>query len=328
MDTIEKVITDFAKLGGQTLEISGGEPLCRRDLPDIIKHSKQLNLETCLFSCGIFDSSQLETSSDGLREKVSELKRLGIDKVSVTLHASNEKDHDAISRRNGSFRRTSLFVKELMREGIPVGVHSVPVRPNFDDIDDLVSYCGGLHVNQVSLLRFVPQGRGKEYADILTLDEEEILRLAELLYELQNKKDSLVHVGSHLDFGFVFDEKFEPQPCKAGKSKCLVTSQGKVFPCAAFKGREEFVAGNVNRDDLASIWTNSEVFKQLRQFDYRRLKGSCATCIHLSKCRGQCPAQRYYKWNKWYHKWRFKWDGLYRGPDPYCPKPEFDRPQS
>jgi pyrroloquinoline quinone biosynthesis protein E len=317
LNTIKKVITDFAKLGGQTLEISGGEPLCRRDLPDIVEHANGLNLEVCLFSCGIFEQSHLQTDDDGLREKVAELRRLGIAKVLVTLHASNEKDHDEISRRNGSFRRTSLFAREVVRAGIYVGVHFVPVGPNFDNMDDLVTYCGDLGVDQVALLRFVPQGRGKEHADILTLNEEETLHLADLLYELQNKKSSLVRVGSHLDFSFVFDEKHQPQRCKAGISKCLVTSQGEVFPCAAFKGLKKFVAGNVNRDTLADLWINSRVFRELRQFDYKKLKGPCESCRHLKKCRGQCPAQRFYKWQD-----------LYMGPDPYCPKPAFDRSQS
>lgn len=317
LETIRRAICDFAKLGGRTLEISGGEPLCRRELPSIVEHAKRSNLEVCLFSCGVFHPSQLRTSKDGVRDKVKELKRLGMDKVFVTLHASNERDHDEISKRKGSFRRTTLFIEELLKQGMFVGVHSVPVRPNFDNIDDLVKYCVDRHVNQVALLRFVPQGRGKEHADLLTLNEEETLHLADLLYELQNEKDSIVHVGSHLDFVFLFDQEYEPQPCKAGISKCLVTSLGEVFPCAAFKGLKEFVAGDLNKDSLADLWVNSQVFRELRQFDPNRLKGLCATCRHLTKCRGQCPAQRY-------HKWR----DLYMGPDPYCPKPAFDRMHS
>jgi radical SAM protein with 4Fe4S-binding SPASM domain len=310
---IRKVVSDFAGLGGKTLEISGGEPLCRKELPEIIRHARGMGLETCLFSCGVFHPTQLTTGKDGLRRKVKELKQLGIDRVFVTLHGPNKEYHNQISRRP-SFERTSRFIRELVREGIFVGVHFVPVRMNFDSIDDLVRYCEYLHVNEVALLRFVPQGRGKNHARMLKLTEEETYQLANLLNVEKNKKDGIVRVGSHLDFTFFFDKRHKPKPCAAGISKCLVTSGGKVFPCAVFKGLKEFVAGDVMKTSLGSIWMGSEAFRLLREFDDRRLKGLCKSCGFRSRCRGRCPAQRYYESHD-----------LYQGPDPYCPKPEFDR---
>ena len=310
--TVKRVVTDFAELGGKTLEISGGEPLCRKDLPEIVRHAKELDLETWLFSCGVFHLSQLTTGKDGLRLKVKELKRLGIGKVFVTLHGSNEEYHNQISRRP-SFGRTSRFIRELVSEGVFVGVHFVPVHANFDNIDDLVRYCEHLRVKEVALLRFVPQGRGKKNAKLLRLTQEETLQLANLLNDEKNTENSIVRVGSHLDFTFFFDKKHKPKPCTAGISKCLVTSGGKVFPCAVFKGLKEFVAGDVTKASLANIWTDSEAFERLREFDHMRLKGLCKPCEFRSRCRGRCPAQRYYQSHD-----------LYQGPDPYCPKPALD----
>jgi radical SAM protein with 4Fe4S-binding SPASM domain len=150
----------------------------------------------------------------------------------------------------------------------------------------------------------------------LKLTQEQTLELADLLNEEKNKKGSIVHVGSHLDFTFFFNNKHKPKPCTAGISKCLVSSSGKVFPCAVFKGLRKFVAGDVMEDSLADIWLKSEAFRPLREFDETKLKGLCKTCQFLGRCRGRCPAQRYYESHP---------HDLYQGPDPYCPKRPYDR---
>jgi len=307
LKTIKTVINDFKKLGGRRIEISGGEPLCHKELPQIIRLAKQLGLETSLFSCGIFDPSQLEKGRDGLEEKAKELKRLGIDKVFVSLHGSNEEYHNQISQKS-SFRLTTKFIRELVKQQVFVGVHFVPVHLNFDNIDDLIQYCSDLGVKEVGILRFVPQGRGKENEDVLRLSEEQTLELASLLSREIGKK-SIVRVGSHLDFTFFFKKRRKPKSCTAGISKCLITSKGQVIPCAVFKGLDDFLAGNVKETRLENVWKKSGVFKKLREFNPIRMKGLCAKCKYLVPCRGRCPAQRYYEWKD-----------LYMGPDPYCPK--------
>jgi len=308
LETIKAVINDFKELGGKTIEISGGEPLCYNELPQVIKYAKKLGLETHLFSCGVFDVSQLETFDDRLKKKVRELKELGLDKVFVSLHGSNDEIHNQMARRN-SFKLTSRFIKELVKNDLFVGVHFVPVSINFDNIDDLVQYCLNLHVKQIGLLRFVPQGRGKENEDLLRLSKEQTLELVDLLSRELENKDSIVRVGSHLDFCFFFKKDHIPKECAAGISKCLVASNGDVVPCAVFKGLPDFIAGNIHESRLSQIWRASPIFKRLRDFDPNQMKGACAGCRYLTRCRGRCPAQRYYEWTD-----------LYMGPDWYCCK--------
>jgi len=308
LETIKAVIDDFKELGGKTIEISGGEPLCYNELSQVITYAKRLGLETHLFSCGVFDISQLETCDDRLEKKVRELKELGLDKVFVSLHGSNEEIHNQMARRN-SFKLTSRFIKELVKNDLFVGVHFVPVSINFDNIDDLIQYCLNLNVKQIGLLRFVPQGRGKENEDLLRLSKEQTLELVELLSRELENKDSIVRVGSHLDFCFFFKKDRIPGDCTAGISKCLVASSGDVIPCAVFKGLPEFIAGNIKESRLYQIWKTSPVFKRLRNFNPNQMEGTCARCQFLKRCRARCPAQRYYEWTD-----------LYMGPDWYCPK--------
>lgn len=308
LQVIKEVMNDFKELGGKRIEISGGEPLCYGELPEVIRHAKKLDLETSLFSCGVFDRALLKQNDGLLSRKVRQLRKLGLDEVVVSLHGSYEELHNSISKRK-SFRPTVRFIRELVKRGISVGVHFVPVHDNFDNIDDLEAYCKHLKVRQMGLLRFVPQGRGKQNEKRLRLSEEQTLVLTELLAKKATEKEGIFRVGRHLDFTFFFRKGHRPEYCSAGISKCVITPKGWVLPCPVFKGLKQFVAGDLRRANLREIWKGSQVFKRLRGFDPERLKGPCRDCGYRSACRGGCPAQRFYEHGD-----------LYVGPDPYCPR--------
>lgn len=239
---------DFKGLGGRCIEISGGEPLCHKKLPQIIKYAKKLGLEVSLFSCGIFHPRLLGHNHNLFRTKVKELKKLRVDRVFVTLHGSYEELHNSITKRN-SFRQSVRFIKTLVEEKIPVGVHFVPVHGNFDNIDDLETFCRLLGVQQIGILRFVPQGRGKQNEQRLRLSKEQTLELTSLLAK-KKSKSSIFRVGRHLDFTFFFQQKHAIDHCPAGISKCTVTAKGLALPCPVYKGLRQFVAGDVHHTSL------------------------------------------------------------------------------
>lgn len=303
----KSVMDDFKGLGGRCIEISGGEPLCHKKLPQIIKYAKKLGLEVSLFSCGIFHPRLLGHNHNLFRTKVKELKKLRVDRVFVTLHGSYEELHNSITKRN-SFRQSVRFIKTLVEEKIPVGVHFVPVHGNFDNIDDLETFCRLLGVQQIGILRFVPQGRGKQNEQRLRLSKEQTLELTSLLAK-KKSKSSIFRVGRHLDFTFFFQQKHAIDHCPAGISKCTVTAKGLALPCPVYKGLRQFVAGDVHHTSLREIWEHSQVFSRLRTFDPQQLRGACAHCGFRPLCRGGCPAQRFYSYRD-----------LYMGPDPYCPR--------
>ena len=81
------------------------------------------------------------------------------------------------------------------------------------------------------------------------------------------------------------------------------------MPCPAFADLKDWTAGNIFNNSLEEIWTDSEIFIRLREFDFRRLNGECKGCGFLVTCQGRCPAERIRN-NK----------NFYLGPDPGCPK--------
>jgi MoaA/NifB/PqqE/SkfB family radical SAM enzyme len=274
-EEVVNIAQDFTRLGGRTIELSGGEPLLYNDILDIIPILKNLGLEVNIFTCGeIAESGDLGSI---IRKTAEALKCRRVDKVVFSIHGANSRTHDDITRIENSFSHAVTFMKELIKEKMYVGIHFVPMSPNFEEFRDLVDFAAELGVKEINVLRFVPQGRGQTNRDSLVLNKGEVAQLIELLASAENRRDIRVKVGSHLDFTFLLDGH-PPKECMAGVRKCLVESNGNVIPCAVFKGMKDadendYVAGNIRETSLTEIWRASPIFEKFREFDPKSLKG-------------------------------------------------------
>lgn len=307
---IIQAATDFKKLGGEKLELSGGEPFLHKDIADLLPELKKMDLKVNIFTCGTINGGTLTEWTTAMQETVRLVKNNSVNEVVFSLHGANARTHDDIVKSKGSFSRALMFMRTLVKENVWVGVHFVPMTLNFEEFRDLVDFAVDIGVHDLSVLRFVPQGRGEKNKESLILNKAEVARFVELLAE-EKKKREIVKVGSHLDFTFLIDGS-TPKECTAGISKCLVEANGNIIPCAVFKGMTgNYVAGNIRKEGLSDVWKQSPVFQKFRNFDPSKLKG-CNLCDYLAKCKGRCPAQRIYDHGD-----------FYVGPDNYCPKEIF-----
>lgn len=294
-ETVKQVLSAFCFLGGKIVEISGGEPLSYEGIHKVVRYASERGLQVHLFTCAYLL---------GKRVDLDILDR--VNRIYVNLQAPNKAIHDYLAQAPGSFDRTIGFIRECKHRRRWVGTHVVPLEPNIDEIDEYVELAELLRLDNISLLRFVEQGRGRD--NIFSLNNDEILHLFKIIERYREIKSLEFKVGCPLDFGFIYKRNRNAIPCKSGISRCVVRPNGNVIPCPAFKDSNEFVAGNVNTDSLLKIWKDSQIFKKLRSFDPKKLKGLCRECSFLDICKGRCHAQRYHYYGD-----------LYQGPDPYCP---------
>jgi pyrroloquinoline quinone biosynthesis protein E len=293
---IKEVIDDFHAMGGRVLEISGGEPLICRHIPQIARYATQRDLETILYTSGAM-----------LNETVlGELFRSRLGKIIFNLQGSNPRTHETITQVEGSFNKVLTAIKETKRLGFWVGVHFVPMKPNYREFRMLLSLCNNLEVDEVGVLRLVPQGRALLNRRMLELSKEELMEFTLDLTE-QTSADSRVRVGCPIDFRHFFNSSIVESTCNAGISRCLINPDGGVVPCPAFKQSKQHLAGNIKYSSLINIWDRSPVWQSFRDFDYRQLDEPCQTCIHLQTCRGKCIAQR-----------MMKYGDICSAPDPQC----------
>ncbi len=298
----KKVIDSYTSLNPETLHISGGEPLGHPSLLKMIKYAKDSGLEVRLFSCGIIYDISPENIANRLVDA-------GVDKISVSLYGSNSNTHETITRKKGSFKKTIQFIEALIKQNLYTKINFVPMKLNFEEIDDLVEYAVKLGVNEINVLRFVPRGRGIINRKSLTLTKDEFCALVEFVTKQRERNDIRVNIGTPFDFCFLFNPSYNPKQCGAGLNQCVIKLNGDVIPCPAFTDLEEYVAGNIFRLSIKKIWNNSEVFSRIRNFEYREITGICKTCQHFDLCKGRCPAQRI-----------LEYGDIYQSPDPFCPK--------
>jgi pyrroloquinoline quinone biosynthesis protein E len=304
---IESIISDFHALGGKILEISGGEPTLHAKLVKMVGFAKSKGLETRLYTCGVSYKVRCRPLAMALLRK---LRSQGLDKIIFNLQGATSEVHDLITRKPGSFEalcQSIIYAKEL---GFWVGAHFVPMQPNVRTFEDVIRLASKLHIDEVALLRFVPQGRGEINKARLKLPSGKLWGFLKIVAQLTQKYGDKMKIraGCPLDFLGFIDETVKLSACKAGKSTCSITPSGDVIPCPAFKHFPDFIGGNIREKNLTFIWKTSEVFREFQEIDYQDIS-VCSECPKSDICKGRCAAQRVRHHGH-----------LAIGPDPDCPR--------
>jgi len=302
----KNIVDDFVSLGGNILEISGGEPFSSPNIFALIEYAKEKNLKVYIYTCGVLGThSEPVPIDNSVAEKMANLK---VDRFFVNLQAASPQVHERITGVEGSFKVTTDSIATLIKYDFYVGIHAVPMKPNFKEVLSLVDFATHLGVQEVALLQFVPQGRGSFNRQELELSPGEFKELFTMAYDVKFRYSQRINVrmGAPINFCFLLNNSQVPR-CTAGMDKCLISADGKVFPCPAFKQNTGFIAGSIKENSLVDIWKKSPILWQFRKFNPENLVGHCKACSYLNECKGRCAAQRV-----------IAHGDLYHGPVRYC----------
>lgn len=174
LETIEQIINEFYELGGKKITISGGEPLLHPQLEQILKHSKHLGLEIVLYSTGILLENKLPIKAE--IRIFSNLEKY-ISKIIFSIYSDNSKTHDSITNVQGSYNLTWDSIKNSTELGIDTELHFVPTPLNYKSIPSVLNKMRIERIKKISLLRFVPQGRGEFHKDEMTFNKLQLIEL-------------------------------------------------------------------------------------------------------------------------------------------------------
>lgn len=194
------------------------------------------------------------TFSEITKDELRKLKKLGLDKI-VFDYQGYEAETDAylMGRRESSrvALLDSLFNASMI--GLEVDVHFVPMKPNYLEIIDILEMLEIVGVKNISLLNFVPQGRGMKNREKLELNEEEKKEFLDLLHEKEKVYSGNIRIGIPL-------QGERTHKCNAGLEKLDIKYDGTILPCPAFKelSREEYEKYGIK---LYNIYENLEEVK-------------------------------------------------------------------
>ncbi|MDH5788164.1 MAG: radical SAM protein [Candidatus Bathyarchaeota archaeon] len=314
LQQIKGIIDDLASMDGEILEISGGEPLMHPNLLQIVAFAEKNNLENILYTSGIMLGSNGRIASININV-AEKLRQAGLKKVIFNLQGDTSNIHENITQIEGSFIKVQDSIRIMKSVGCWVGVHFVPMKPNYSKLKKVIQLCHKLGVDEIGLLRFVPQGRGLTNRELLELPKEEFQEFIENTVKLKSfHENPKIRVGRPINFCPLVDVSIIKEECDAGISRCLISPKGNVVPCPAFKRNVNYIAGNVKVSALADIWHYSPVWRYFRQFDYTKMNEPCGSCEHLHWCQGGCKAQRI-----------LEYGNMYGAPDPQCFAPNSQR---
>lgn len=272
------LIDQIHQVSSPLLILSGGEPLLRPDIFELIEYGSKKGLKMGLGSNGYL-------IDDSVAKK---LKDAGIATVSISLDSNIPAQHDEFRGVTGAWEKAVNACKVLRNNGVLVQVNTTLTHDNYNQIDDIMTLAESIGVENFHLFFLVPTGRGVKLTDISPQKYEEMITktFAKVHKHRLNVRPSCAPQFMRIAQGMGVDMRQWIRGCIAGLHYCRIYANGEVTPCPYLPIK----LGNIKEKSFKEIWTNAEIFKALRSPD--SLKGKCGVCEYKTIC-GGCRARAY-----------------------------------
>lgn len=293
------------------LILTGGDPLNRPDLFQIIDEAR---------ARGIGVSITPAATAALTRDVLARLKDHGIDGLGLSLDGSNAARHDAIRGVPGTFDRTMQAIEWGEELDIPIQVNTLVAEETAEDIPAVYRLLQPHHIARWSLFFLISVGRGKVLQPMSPEAGEALMRW---VYDTAKAAPFIVATTEAPSYRRVALERMREEGMtgeqikrspaargfgiRDGHGIMFVSNTGDICPA----GFLPIAVGNVRSDNVAEIYRNAPLFKQLH--DPHSFEGRCGYCEYSALCGGSRARA-------------FEATGSPLGSDPFCtyvpaPKP-------
>jgi len=274
----KRLIDQICEVSRPLLVLSGGEPLLRPDIYELIKYGSNKGLKMGLGSNG-------SLIDDTVAKK---LKASGITTVSISIDSHLAAQHDDFRGVIGSWEKAVNAIKVLHANNVLVQVNTTLTHDNYDQIDDIMSLSESIGVENFHLFFLVPTGRGVKMDDISPQKYEDMITntFAKVSKHRLNVRPSCAPQFMRIAQGMGLDMRQWIRGCIAGMYYCRIYPNGDITPCPYLPIK----VGNVRENSFKEIWQNADMFKTLCNPD--TLTGKCGECNYKILC-GGCRARAY-----------------------------------
>jgi pyrroloquinoline quinone biosynthesis protein E len=276
-DEWKRVIRDAAILGVLQIGFSGGEPLARRDLAELVRAAREAKLYTNLITSGI-----------GLNDdRVRALRDAGLDSVQLSFQSNNADLADEIAGAPAHQRKLDAAAK-IRAAGIPLSLNFVIHRRNIDRLPEMIELSETLAAERVELANVQFYGWAFLNRAALLPTREQVVRAREIAIAAKER------LAGKIDIFYVLPDYYEtrPKPCLNGWGQRYLTvnPMGDVLPCpTASSAIPDLRFENVRARALDWIWRESESFNRFRGTEW--MPEPCRSCPQKEIDFGGCRCQ-------------------------------------
>ncbi len=274
----KRVFTEARELGALQLGLSGGEPLIRRDLEELIGHAHSL---------GFYQT--LVTSAVGLtRERAEKLKAAGLEHVQISIQDSDKEIAEKIAgtRSWDAKMQAAQWIKEL---DFAFTVNVVLHRANLDHLEELIDIAGALGADRIELAN-------TQYYGWAVLNRESLMPTRAQIERSETIVDKAVEkYRGRMQIIYVLPDYYSefPKPCQGGWGNfyLVVAPDGRTMPCHAASQITTLTFDNVREHSVGWIWEESSAFRAYRGDEW--MKEPCRSCPRKHVDFGGCRCQAF-----------------------------------
>jgi radical SAM protein with 4Fe4S-binding SPASM domain len=272
---------------------SGGEPLLREDLPELLAHARQLGLRTVVSTNGTLITPEV----------AAQLADKHLNYVGVSLDGP-EPIHDAFRRVKGSFAATLRGIRTCQAAGLRTGLRFTITRANVDHVRAVFDIAVDTGIRRICFYHLVRSGRAQELNE-QALDATQTRRVVDTIVDKTRDMvdrrlvDEVLTVGNHADGPYLLVRMRKENHPGIEAAKALLLSNGgnrsgEKIACVSWEGAvyadqfwRNYPLGNVTQTPFAQIWTDTSnpVLGRLRNKD-AFADPRCLRCQWFKLCKG------------------------------------------
>ncbi len=270
-DSVYKIIVEAQVIGVKSIVFTGGEPLMYDRLPQLIKLTANLGMKSTIYTFAY--------RTDDTLKKCKNLINLGLNEIVYSLadSLSDEKDYSKYSKEE-------FFDKVFNNNSATLGFHYTISKDSYQKLENTLketinTFNNKKYFDKISLLRFVPHGKGTEDMDI---SKEQLKNIKKLYLDFENKEK--IRLGTPWNILGI-----KNTPCVIADEIMIIGFDGIGYPCDSIKYFTKLgVSGNIKENTLMEMY-NSEYFNNIRKFSKNN---NCLSCEHYSICQSGCIGQK------------------------------------
>ena len=292
-DQGKALIDDLAEFGSPVMLFSGGEPLVRRDLPQLAAYAVEKGMRAVISTNGTLITKPMART----------LKEIGLSYVGISLDGMQE-INDRFRGVNGAFQSALQGIKNSQDAGIKVGLRFTVNKFNVNEIPKIFRLLEEMDIPRVCFYHLVYAGRGSKLVKD-DLSHAETRKAVDLIIDetkrlfAQGKPKEVLTVDNHADGPYVYLRLMKEDPRRAQEVLELLkwnegNNSGRGIGCVSWDGEvhadqfwRHYSFGNVKDRPFSEIWTDtSEPLMGKLKEKKEHVKGRCATCRWLDVCGG------------------------------------------